>query len=197
MYAPRAKFERIYVVSPIKVIVILLISFHCLCLFITFPTTSWVKTKHGRYGPLYRCEKRLITNNYFILYVTSQCYSGGFVHDRILLTLPIIGVLIMASFFIAFISIIAGSLSFIQKLFSIRHELWLCTIILILFICLIDWFILGVIPWNYRGQIYHFQWAYGIHCSATLIISSSLVIAILMYNTDDIHYIEEIDYSAI
>lgn len=195
MHAPRAKFERVYIVSPIKVAIIFLTSLHCLFLFIAFLTSFWIKTQDGHYGPLFRCEKILNVKNSVVLQEKIECYVGGFIYDIIILSIPLTTMLIILSFFIAFVAIVTASLSFTKKSFAMRHRYWLCTILLLLFVDIIDWFILIFIPLSYHHEIYHFQWAYGVHCSATLLISGSLIAAILMYNTDDIQYIEGIDAS--
>jgi hypothetical protein len=97
----------------------------------------------------------------------------------------------------SFISIITANLSFKNKSFTIRYRYWLCTILLLFFVCLMDYFILIFIPLSYRHHIYHPRWAYGVHCGATLFISVSLITAILTHNIDDVQYIEAIDESAI
>ncbi|CAF1354215.1 unnamed protein product [Rotaria sordida] len=195
MYAPRAKFERIYIISPIKIVVIFLICLHCLCLFIAFLTSFWIKTNDGYYGPLFRCEKYFNSNNNLIISIKTICHLNGFVYDIRIFSITLTAILIILSIILAFISILIGSLSFVKNSLTIRYRYWLYTIILLLFICIIDWFILILIPLNYHQQIYHLQWAYGIHCLATLFISLSLIAAILLYNTDDIQYIEGIDVS--
>ncbi|CAF3370725.1 unnamed protein product [Rotaria sp. Silwood1] len=197
MYAPRAKFERVQIASPIKVAVIFLTCIHCFCLFIAFLTSFWIKTNDGHYGPLFSCEKISNSNNNLILSVKIECYLHGFDHDIILFSIPLTAILVILSIFIASFSILTGSLSLLKNSFSIRHRYWLCTIILLLVVCVIDWFVLIFIPLNYHQQIYHLQWAYGVHCVATIFISLSLIAAILMHNTDDTQYIEGIDESAI
>ncbi|CAF1619743.1 unnamed protein product [Adineta steineri] len=197
MYAPRAKFERIYVVSPIKVAIIFLTSLHCLFLFVAFLTSFWIQTHRGHYGPLYSCEKRSHCNHGFITSITMECHQNGFLYDTKIFSIPLTIILLIVSLFLSFISVITANLSFVRKTFSIRHRYWLCTILLLLFATLIDCFILVFIPFSYRSQIYHFQWAYGVHCGATLFISVSLIAAILTCNIDDVHYIEAIDDSAV
>ncbi|CAF2371790.1 unnamed protein product [Rotaria sp. Silwood2] len=197
MYAPRAKFERIHVTSPIKVAAIFLTCIHCLGLFIAFLTSFWIKTNDGHYGPLFSCEKESDLNNNLILSIKTECHLNGFGHDIILFSMPLTAILVILSIFIGFISIFTGSLSFVKNSFLIRRRYWLCTIVLLLFVCIIDWFILIFIPLNYHQQIYHLQWAYGVHCTATIFISLSLITAILMHNTDDTQYIEGIDESTV
>ncbi|CAF3164980.1 unnamed protein product [Rotaria socialis] len=197
MYAPRAKFERVYVISPIKVAVIFLICLHCLCVFVTFSTSFWIKTERGHHGPLFSCEKRLISNNDLILSVKNECYMGGFTHDIILFKIPLTAMLIIMSFLSAFISITTASLSFVENTSSMRQRYWLYTIILLLFVCIIDWFILVFVPLNYHQEVYHLQWAYSVHSISTLCISLSLITAIIMHKQDDIRYIEGIAGSTI
>lgn len=197
MYAPRAKFERIYVISPIKVAVVLLTSLHCLCLLIAFSTSFWLKTKTGHYGPLFSCEKILITNNSLILSMKNECYMRGFIRDINLMKIPLISLLIMSSFLFAFISMITASLSFVEMSYFMRQRYWSATNILLFFTCITDWYILTFIPMSYYDQIYYLQWAYGIHCIATLLISLSFIIALLMHNTDDIRYIEGVETCSI
>jgi hypothetical protein len=196
MYAPRAKFERIYIVSPIKVAVIFLTILHCLFLLIALLTSFWIQTKHGHYGPLYSCEKRLHWTKLFLSSITTECQFGQSLYHTNLLWMPITAILLILSFIIALISIIIATLSFIKNSFTIRRYYWLCTIILLLFVFLMDCFVIIFIPLSHHHQIYYLQWAYGIHCGATLFISVSLITAILTHNTDDIQYIEAIDESS-
>jgi hypothetical protein len=193
MSAPRAKFERIYVVSPIKVAIIFLTSLHGIFLFIAFLTSFWIETKSGHYGPLFSCEKRLIWTNYLIRSITMQCYSGGFFYDILLFRIPLTAILLILSIILSILLIITARLSFTKHSFSTRHRYWLCTIILLSIVCIIDCFILVFIPFNYQHQVYYLQWAYGVHCGGSLFIFVSLIAAILTYNTDDIRYIEGID----
>jgi hypothetical protein len=197
MYAPRAKFEPIYIVSPIKVAIIFLTSLHCLFLFIAFLTSFWIETKYGHHGPLFSCEARLQGKNYPTSYVTYQCNASGFPHDIFILWIPLTTILLVLSFVMSFISIITANLSFKNKSFRIRYRYWLCTILLLFFVCLMDYFILIFIPLSYRHQTYYRRWAYGVHCGATLFISVSLITAILTHNVDDVQYIEAIDESEI
>ncbi len=195
MYAPRAKIERIYIVSPIKVAIIFLIILHCLFLLIALLTSFWIETNVGHYGPLYSCEKRFISKKSLIFPI--QCLFGGSFYNLNLLWMPITAVLLILSFIIAFISIILASLSFIKNSFSIRRRYWLSTILLLLAVFLLDSFVIIFIPLSHHHQDYYLQWAYGIHCGATLFISVSLITAILTHNTDDIQYIEAIDESSV
>jgi hypothetical protein len=197
MYAPRAKFERIYIVSPIKVAIIFLTSLHCLFLLIALLTSFWTETKYGHYGPLYSCDKRLNWKTSLIHYITVECRFGRSFYDPSPLWMPITAVLLILSFVIAFISIIIATLSFVKNSFSSRRRYWLCTIILLLIVFLVDCFVLIFIPLSHHHKIYFLQWAYGVHCGATLFISVSLITAILTHNTDDIEYIEAIDESSI
>lgn len=197
MYAPRAKFERIYIVSPIKVAIIFLTILHCLFLLIALLTSFWIQTKYGHYGPLYNCEYRLHWKNSLISSKTTECQFGRSFYHSNLLWMPITAILIIISFIIALISIIIASLSFIKSSLTVRRCYWLCTIILLLFVFLIDCFVIIFIPLSHHHQNYYLQWAYGIHCGATLFISVSLITAILTHNTDDIQYIEAIDESSI
>jgi len=197
MYAPRAKFERIYIVSPVKVAIIFFTSFHCLFLFIAILTSFWIETKIGHYGPLFSCEKRLIRENFLSTKVSIDCFLGGFIYDRNIFSIPLTGLLIILSFILGIASILMATFSLMKSSTSIRYRYWLCTIFLHLFICLIDCFILVFIPLSYHHQIYYLQWAYGLHCGATLFISVSLIASILTHNTDDVQYIEAVDESAI
>jgi hypothetical protein len=190
MQAPRAKFELIYIVSPLKVAIVFFTILHCLFLFIAFLTSFWIETKSGHYGPLFSCEKRLNAKNSSIII---KCYLGGFIYDINIFSIPLTALLIILSIILSIISILLSSLSFKKKSFLIRYRYWLCTIILLLFICLIDCFILVFIPLSYHHQTYHLQWAYGAHCGSTLFISVSLIAAILTLDTDDVQYIEEIE----
>lgn len=193
LHAPRARFDRIYIISPIKVAIILLTSFHCLFLFISFLTSFWIETKLGHYGPLFSCEKRLIRKNNIITSIAYECFLGGFIYDMKILKIPLTGFLIILSFILSILSVLLSSLSFISKSSSKRYRYWLCTILLLLFICLIDCFILVFIPLSYHHQYYKLQWAYGVHCGGTLFISVSLIASILTHNTDDVEYIEDIE----
>ncbi|CAF2468541.1 unnamed protein product [Rotaria sp. Silwood2] len=197
MYAPRAKFERIYIVSPIKVAIIFLTMLHCLFILIAVLTSFWIKTKHDHYGPLYSCVKRLDWKKSSTHPVTVECGLNQYLHDNNLLWMPITAVLITLSFIIAFISIIIASLSFVKTSFTIRRRYWLCTIILLLVVFLLDCFVIIFIPLSHHHQVYYLQWAYGVHCGATLFISVSLITAILTHNTDDIQYVEAVDESSI
>jgi hypothetical protein len=94
------------------------------------------------------------------------------------------------------VAILFGSLSFVKNSFSLRRFYWLCTIIILMLVFLLDSFVIIFIPLSHHQQIYYLQWAYGIHCGATLFISVSLITAILTHNTDDIQYIEAIDESS-
>ena len=195
MYAPRAKFERIYIVSPIKVAIIFLTVLHCLFLLIALLTSFWIETKVGHYGPLFSCERRLTRRN--SLFFPIECQFGQSFYNLNLLWMPITAIILILSFLLALISIILASLSFIKNSFSTRRRYWFCTIICLLIIFLLDSFVIIFIPLSYHHKYYHLQWAYGIHCGATLFISVSLITAILTHNTDDIQYIEAIDESSI
>ncbi|CAF0960959.1 unnamed protein product [Rotaria magnacalcarata] len=197
MYAPRAKFERIYIVSPIKVAIIFLTLLHCLFILIASLTSFWVRTSYGHYGPLYSCEKRLDWTKPSTYPISIKCGLGQFFNDKNLYWMPITAALAILSFLLAFISIIVATLSFVKNSFTIRRRYWLCTIILLLFVFLIDSFLILFIPLNHRRQVYHLQWAYGVHCGATLFILVSSIAAILTHNTDDIQYVEAIDESSI
>jgi len=193
MRAPRAKFERIYIISPLKVAIVLLTSLHTFFVLISFLTSFWIETQSGNYGPLFRCEKPFHLKSYIVSPIDMKCYFGGFIYDIYLFKIPLIVLLIILSFILSIISIIASSLSFLKQSPSIRHRYWLYTISLLLFICLIDCFILVFIPLIYYHQIYEFRWGYGIHCGGTLFIFVSLLSSILTHNTDDVQYIEEIE----
>ena len=192
MYAPRAKFERIFIVSPIKVAIIFLTSLHCIFLFVAVLTSFWIETKNGHYGPLFSCEKRFIRTNDLKLSMTTECYFGGFFHDVNLFWIPITGVLLILSLFISVLAVVIATLSFLKDSYLLRHQYWFGTIISLLFACIIDCFVLIFIPLSYRQQVYFFDWAYGVHCGATLFISVSLIAARLMLNADDVQYIEAI-----
>lgn len=197
MYAPRAKFERIYIVSPVKVAIIFLTMLHCLFLLIASLTSFWIRTNRGHYGPLYSCEKQLDWTKPSAYPITIKCNIDQWLHDKNLKWMPVTAVLILFSFAMAFISIIIATLSFVKNSFTIRRRYWLCTIILLLLVFLIDCFIIIFIPMIHRHQVYHLQWAYGVHCGATLFISACLVTAILTHNTDDIQYVEAVDESSV
>jgi hypothetical protein len=111
--------------------------------------------------------------------------------------MPITAIIITISFVIAFISIIIASLSFVKTSFTARRGYWLCTIILLTIVFLLDCFVIIFIPLSHHHRIYYLQWAYGVHCGATLFISVSLITAILTHNTDDIQYVEAIDETSI
>lgn len=195
MYAPRAKFERIYIVSPIKVAIIFLTILHCLFVIIALLTSFWIETKVGHYGPLFSCEKRLpLTKNSIY---SIECRFGRSFYNLNLLWMPITAIILILSFIFAFISIILASLSFVKNSFTIRRRYWFCTIIFLFLVFLLDCFVIIFIPVSHHHQIYYLQWAYGIHCGATLFISVSLITAILTHNTDDIQYVEAIDESSI
>ncbi|CAF0939525.1 unnamed protein product [Rotaria sordida] len=197
MYAPRAKFERIYIVSPIKVAIIFLTMLHCLFILIAVLTSFWIKTKYGHYGPLYSCIKRIDWKKSSTYPITTECSLNQYLYDNNLLWMPITALLIILSFIIAFISMIIATLSFIKTSFTARRRYWLCTIILLLFVFLLDCFVIILIPLSHYHHVYYLQWAYGVHCGATLFISVSLITAILTHNTDDIQYVEAIDESSI
>jgi hypothetical protein len=182
MSAPRAKFDRIYTISPIKVAIIFLTSLHCLFLLISLLTSFWIETNYGHFGPLFSCVKRFNRRNYFEPSIITKCYLGRFFYDNHLLWRPLTAILMVLSFSISIISIIIASSSLLKNSLIIRRRYWLCTII---------------IPISYQHQKYHLQWAYGVHCGATLFIFASLITAIVMRNTDDIQYIEAIDKSSI
>jgi hypothetical protein len=197
MHAPRVKFERIYIVSPIKVVIVFLTILHTLSLCITILTSFWIETPLGHYGPLFSCEKRVINIKKTLSMIT-ECYSGGFIYDMTFFRiLPLSGLLIILSFILSIISILTANMSFMRYNSSVRHRYWLCTTLLLLIICLIDCFLLVFIPLSYHHQIYYLQWAYGLHCGATLFISVSLIAAILLRHDDDIQYIETVDDSVI
>jgi hypothetical protein len=197
MYAPRAKFERIYIVSPIKVAIIFLTSLHCLFILIALLTSFWIETKYGHYGPLFSCDKHLNWKKSLTDPITIECHFGRSFYDINLLWMPITALLIVISFIIAFISIIIASLSFVKNSFTVRRRYWLCTIILLLLVFLLDCFVIIFIPVSHHHHIYYLQWAYGVHCGATLFISVSLITAILTHNTDDIQYVEAVDETSI
>jgi hypothetical protein len=195
MYAPRAKFERIYIVSPIKVAIVFLTMLHCLFLVVALLTSFWIETKVGHYGPLYSCERRILSKEYSVFPI--ECRFGRSFYNLNLFWMPITAILLIISFLLAFISIILACLSFIQNSMLIRRRYWFSTIIFLAIIFLLDCFVIIFIPLSHHHQIYYLQWAYGIHCGATLFISVSLITAILTHNTDDIQYIEAIDESSI
>jgi hypothetical protein len=116
MYAPRAKFERIYIVSPIKVAIIFLTSLHCLFILIALLTSFWIETKYGHYGPLFSCDKHLNWKKSLTDPITIECHFGRSFYDINLLWMPITALLIVISFIIAFISIIIASLSFVKNI---------------------------------------------------------------------------------
>lgn len=193
MFAPRAKFERVYVVSPIKVAVVFFILLHCLAIIITLLTSFWIETNRGHYGPLYRCEKRLIQKKTHQPLVTIQCSRDGFIYDHHLLPLPFIAVLLMISLLLSIISILTSNFSFMKTTSIHRSRYWLCTILLLLFICLIDCFIVVYIPLSYQHEYFYLQWAYGLHCGGSLFVSVALITAILTHRSDDVQYIERIE----
>ncbi|UJR30822.1 hypothetical protein I4U23_018339 [Adineta vaga] len=197
MYAPRAKFERIYIVSPIKVAIIFLMILHCLFLLIALLTSFWIQTKFGHYGPLFSCENHPNWKHSFISSITVKCLFGQSHYRSHLLWMPITAIVMIVSFIFTLIAILSSTLSFIKQSFSLRRFFWLCTILLLLIVFLLDSFVIIFIPLSHHQQIYYLQWAYGIHCGATLFISVSLITAILTCNTDDIQYIEAIDESSI
>jgi hypothetical protein len=195
LYAPRAKFESIYVLSPIKVASVFLLCLHCLFLLIAIFASFWIETSTGYYGPVFRCEQ---FNRQQVIRTTTndiECHRGGFVHDYYLFSMSHSLVLIVLSFVLTMISIVVASLSFNQQSDSIRYRYWLCHIVLVVFICLFDCFILISIPFSYRNEAFRFQWAYGVFCGATLFTVSSLIMAIATHDNDDIHYIEGMEYS--
>ena len=196
MYAPRVKFEPIYIISPIKVAIVFLTSLHSLALFITLLTSFWIETQANYHGPLFSCKKLYIHENFTIILASMECYFGGFIYDKDLLLIPLTACLIILSFILSIIAIFTANFSFRKSTSSTRYRLWLCTILLLLSICLIDCFILIFVPLSYHHQIYSLQWAYGLHSGVTLFIIVSLIAAILTHNTDDIQYIETIDDTA-
>ena len=197
MYAPRAKFERIYIVSPIKVAIIFLTSLHCLFLVIALLTSFWIETRYGHYGPLFSCEKQLNWKKSLSSPITIECRFGRSFYEKHLSWMPVTAAILILSFLIAVVSIVAATLSFIKDSFSTRRRYWLGTIILLLVVFLLDCFVLIFIPLSHHHRIYYLQWAYGVHCGATLFISVSLITAILTHNTDDIQYVEAIDESSV
>ncbi|CAF1066288.1 unnamed protein product [Adineta ricciae] len=197
MYAPRARFERILIVSPIKVAIIFLTSLHCLFLIIAFLTSFWIETKQGHYGPVFSCEKHFHRTNQIITSMTTECHRTGFRPDIRIFSISLIVLLLVLSFLLSFVSIITAKLSLTRSSFSSRHRFWKCTILLLLFSTIIDSFILVFLPLSYRDQVYHFRWAYGVHCGMTLFIAVSLITSILSSNIDDVRYIEAIDESAV
>lgn len=197
MYAPRAKFERIYVVSPIKVAIIFLTVLHCLFLVITFLTSFWIETRRGRYGPLFSCEYVLDWKKSLINPVTVRCNLGHRFYQIAFSWMNVTAIVLLASFILATITIVVASLSFVKTSFVARRRYWLATIILLIITFLLDCFVLIFIPLSHHHQIYHLQWAYGLHCGATLFISVSLITAILTHNTDDIQYIEAVEEASI
>jgi hypothetical protein len=197
MYAPRAKFERIYIVSPVKVAIIFLTILHCLFILIALLTSFWIETRYGHYGPLFSCEKHLNWKASLANPVTIECRFGQSSYERHLQWMPTTAVVLILSFVLALVSIIVASVSFIKTSSGIRRRYWLCTIVLLLLVFLLDCFILIFIPLSHHHQTYYLQWAYGVHCGATLFISVSLITAMLTHNTDDIQYVEAIDESSI
>lgn len=195
MYAPRAKFERIYIVSPIKVAIVFLTMLHCLFLVIALLTSFWIETKVGHYGPLYSCERRLITKESNIFPI--ECQFGRSFYNLNLLWMPVTAVILILSFILAFIAVIVATVSFVKTSFTLRRRYWFLTILLLAIVFLLDCFVIIFLPLSYHHQIYYLQWAYGIHCGATLFISVGLITAILTHNTDDIQYVEAIDESSI
>lgn len=196
MYAPRAKFERIYIVSPIKVAIIFLTILHCLFLVVALLTSFWIETKYGHYGPLFSCEKHLNFKKSLTNPITYECRFGKSFYKTSLSWMPVTTGILLLSFLIALITIIVASLSFVKNSYVTRRRLWLSTILLLLVVFLLDCFVLIFIPLSHHHRIYHLQWAYGIHCGSTLFIGVSLITAILTHNSDDIQYIEAIDESS-
>jgi hypothetical protein len=197
MYAPRAKFERIYIVSPIKVAIVFLTILHCLFLVIALLTSFWIETRYGHYGPLFSCEKHLNRNTLLTNAISIECRFGQPFYTIYFSWMPITAAMILLSFVLALITIVLASLSFVKTSFVIRRRYWLWTILLLLIVFLLDCFVLIFIPLSHHHRIYHLQWAYGVHAGATLFISVSLISAILTHNTDDIQYIEAVDESSI
>ena len=192
MFAPRAVFQLIYVLSPIKVASVFLTSFHCLFLLIALLTSFWIETKTGHYGPLFRCEKdaREWTSPNLI-----ECRFGGFSDDHYFFAIPRTAFVILLSLFLAFTSMIIATLSFQQNGYSTRDRCWSCHILLLFGVCLLDCFLLISVRLRYRNEAHHLQWAYGLHCGATLFAAGAFIMAALMHRTDDIQYIEGIDLS--
>lgn len=195
MYAPRAKFERIYIVSPIKVAIVFLTMLHCLFLLIALLTSFWIETKVGHYGPLYSCERRVISSDSPIFPI--ECRFGRSFYNLNLLWMPVTAVILILSFILAVIVIILATISFVKTSFTVRRHYWFATILLLATVFLLDCFVIIFLPLSHHHQIYYLQWAYGIHCGATLFISVGLITAILTHNTDDIQYVEAIDESSI
>ncbi|CAF0775616.1 unnamed protein product [Didymodactylos carnosus] len=195
MYAPRAKFERIYVVPPLKVSSIFLAILHCFFLIIALFTSFWVETKHGHFGPLFRCEKSLDLSLLPIPKIIYQChlFDKSIAPKRYSKWMLVTAILLLISFFIIILSIIIGTLSIIRNSQRSRRPLWLCTIILIFIGCLVDALILIIVPLAYNEYAFRLQWAYGLFCGATLFILTALIVAILPYNVDEIQYIETIE----
>ena len=196
MYAPRAKFERVYVVSPIKVAVVFFVILHALAIFITLLTSFWIETRVGHYGPLYRCEKYLIQEKlHRYVFLTIQCHLGGFLYDFQLFTIPLTAILLIISILLSIVSVLTANFSFMKSTSTIRYRYWLSTTLLLLIICLIDCFVVVFLPLSYQREDFVLQWAYGLHCGATLFISVSLITAILSHHLDDVQYIERIEES--
>lgn len=197
MYAPRAKFERIYIVSPIKVAIVFLTILHCLFVVVALLTSFWIETNYGHYGPLFSCEKYLDLRKSLTNPIRYECRFGQSFYKTSYSWMPVTAAILLLSLFLALIIIIVASLSFVRNSYLARRRLWFSTIILLLIVFLLDCFVLIFIPLSHHHKIYHLQWAYGVHCGATLFIAVSLITAILTHNTDDIQYVEAIDESSI
>ncbi|CAF1014039.1 unnamed protein product [Didymodactylos carnosus] len=196
MYAPRAKFERIYVVSPLKVASLFLAILHCFFLIIALFTSFWLETKYGHFGPLFRCEKSLDSFSLPVPKVIYKCHlfdSTTTTNNHYSKWMLITAILLLTSFLIVILSIIIGTLSIVRNSQRPRRTLWLCTIILIFLSCLTDIFILILIPLAYNKHIFRLQWAYGLFFGATLFIFTAFIIAVLPHNADEIQYVETIE----
>lgn len=189
-YAPLAKFELIYQLSPIKVASVFLTSLHCLFLLIAFLTSFWIETKTGFYGPIFRCE---LFNPIPSSINSGECQFGGFTNDYHLFSISSIVLLIVCSLILAISSIIVATFSFYQSNDSIRHRFWFSTIILQFFVLFFDICVLILIPLNYRNESFDYQWAYGVFCGATLFSFVSLIMSVFSHEKDDSQYIETID----
>ena len=195
MSAPRAVFELIYILSPIKVASVFLTSFHCLFLLIALLTSFWIETNTGHYGPLFRCEKDALSTRRSPNEM--ECQFGGFADDQHLLSIPHTALVILLALFLAFTSMVIGTLSFQQRTYSIRDRFWSCHLLLLLVVCLLDSFLLISVRLRYRNEVHQLQWAYGLHCGATLFAVAAFVMAALTHRTDDIRYIEGVDLSPV
>lgn len=192
-YAPRARFDRIYVLSPIKIACIFLSCHHCLFLLLSTLNAFWIETNAGYYGPLFRCERDNLQFDRLTNLMTNECSFGGFSDDSTIFRIPSTAFWILISLFLGATSIILALTSFIQRIDRRRFRFWFSHVCLLLVSFIIEFCVLISLLYAHRKENYRFQWAFGVFFGGTIFNFVSFLMGFLTVHSDDVQYIERVE----